>query len=214
MKDRTVHELLAVPNGNWSSIAASDVSKCHPPIQELSTWSHGIAFVRWMLRRILPYPTFLLDDARAALRLGMSLESFDRAFKEQERFQIWLESALYCGMLWDFLGRRWWKVGIDSLLWDLTQEQPFGKDLIRKAIREKAPDAVFLTEENPVACVGKEYKFERIGEAEQCVRLRPDDWPLFADSAWAARTTVAADQSFLMAVEDESDRAELETESQ
>jgi hypothetical protein len=209
-KDETLHALLAMPDLPWSSAAIGDLSRCHPPIQELSTWSHGLAFLRWMLQRILPYPTFLLDDCQAALRIGISRDSFCAAMNERAEFRGWLESALFKGILSDFRGRRWWKAGIDALLWELTVGDPFSREVISKGVLARAPAAELLKQKNPVACVDKDYEVIGVDEAKNCVRLRPDDWPLFADSAWAERNAVAADQSLLMAVEDASDRESLE----
>lgn len=213
-KDKVLHNLLAIPQADWNQVAAGDVSRCFPPIRELSTWSHGIAFLRWMLQRVLPYPAFLLDDAQVALRIGISIKSFCAAMENNRRFKRWLHPALYSGVLSQFRGRRWWKAGIDALLWELSQQKPFSKNDMGAAIMKIAPEAVLLKQTNPVACVNIDYEVVKIAEAAQCVRLRPDDWPLFADSAWAERKLVIADQSLLMAVEDFDERTELEATNQ
>ena len=211
-KDKTLHDLLAVPDSNWSTAAVGDLSRCHPPIQELSTWSHGLAFLRWMLQRVLPYPTFLLDDAQAALRLGLTFESFCASLTDEGDLNDWLKPVCYSGILTNFRGRRWWKAGIDSLLWTASSEDPFNSKLLAAEVLKKAPKGELLVQRNPVAYVDKDYQTIGIDEASNCIRLRPDDWPLFADSAWALRASVLEDQSLLMAVEDVLDRETLGAE--
>lgn len=213
-KDKILQSLLAVPDTDWAAAAIGDVSRCHPPIQELSTWSHGLAFLRWMLQRILPYPTFLLDDTQVALRIGISVESFCAAMQANKDFADWLRPALFEGVLHEFRKRRWWRAGVDALIWELSVEKPFSRELVAVEVKVKAPDAVFLAQKNPVACVDKDYEFVGFGEAQDCVRLRPDDWPLFADSAWAEKAVVMANQSLLMAVEEATEREELGAKEQ
>lgn len=208
-KDETLHKLLSLPEANWTSAAVMDVARCHPPVQELSTWSHGLAFLRWMLQRILPYPTFLLDSAQVAIRLGIEPDSFRTGREQNPKFAEWLAPTVFGGLLHDFREARFWRAGVDSLIWELTQENPFDRPALAKAIREKLPDARPITVKNPVASVDKNYDFVGVADASECVRLRPDDWPLFADSAWALKLIVQENEALQIALEDESDRDEL-----
>jgi hypothetical protein len=204
-----LHKLLSLPEANWTSAAVMDVARCHPPVQELSTWSHGLAFLRWMLQRILPYPTFLLDSAQVAIRLGIEPDSFRTGRTQNPKFAEWLASTVFCGLLHDFRETRFWRAGVDSLIWELTQQNPFDRPALAKAITDKLPDARLITVKNPVASVDKNYDFVGVADASECVRLRPDDWPPFADSAWALKLIVQENEALQIALEDESDREEL-----
>jgi hypothetical protein len=209
-KDETLHQLLALPpEANWTSAAVMDVRRCHPPVQELSTWSHGLAFLRWMLQRILPYPTFLLDGAQVAIRLGIEPDSFRAGREKNREFSEWLAPTVFEGVLHDFRETRFWRAGVDSLIWELTQDNPFDRPALAKAVMTKLPDARLITARNPVASVDKNYEFVGVADASECVRLRPDDWPLFADSAWALKLIVQENEALQVALEDESDREEL-----
>jgi hypothetical protein len=208
-KDGTLHQLLSLPEANWTSAAVMDVARCHPPVQELSTWSHGLAFLRWMLQRILPYPTFLIDGAQVAIRLGIEPDSFRAGLERNEAFAKWLAPTVFGGVLHDFRDARFWRAGVDSLIWELTQDNPFDRQVLAKALLEKLPDARPITVKNPVASVDKNYEFVGVADASACVRLRPDDWPLFADSAWALKLIVQENEALQVALEDESDREEL-----
>src|ERR1044071_4212055 len=64
-----ISELLGLQSVDWKGTALSQVERCHPPIHELAEWTDGVAFVRWVAQRILPYPAFLLDLFQVALRL-------------------------------------------------------------------------------------------------------------------------------------------------
>ena len=98
---------------------------------------------------------------------------------------------------------------MDSLIWELTQENPFDRPALAKAIADKLPGARPITVKNPVASVDKNYDFVGVADASECVRLRPDDWPPFADSAWALKLIVQENEALQIALEDESDREEL-----
>ena len=208
-KDETLHVLLNLPEADWTGAAIGDVSRCHPPLQELSTWSHGLAFLRWMLQRIIPYPAFLMDDIQVAVRLGVTPATFSTGLDGESGLVEWLKPTLYRGVLSEFRGRRWWRAGIDALIWSATKESPFDKEVLARLLMTLAPASICLDQSQPVAYVNRDYQFVGVAEARDCVRLRPDDWPLFADSAWALRTDVQTDQTLLTAVEDPSEREEL-----
>jgi CheY-like chemotaxis protein len=208
-KDETLHKLLAMPAADWAAAAVADVARCHPPVQELSKWSHGLAFLRWMLQRVLPYPTFLLDSAQVAIRLGIEPNSFRAGVEKEPGFAEWLAPTVFGGLLHDFRETRFWRAGVDSLIWESTQESPFDRTALAKAVIAKLPEARFINVKNPVVCVDKNYEFVGVADASECVRLRPDDWPLFADSAWAQKSVVRENETLQVALEDESDREEL-----
>lgn len=208
-KDATLHQLLCLPGVSWTSAAITDVARCHPPVQELSTWSHGLAFLRWMLQRIFPYPTFLIDSAQVAIRLGIEPDSFREGLERNPAFAEWIAPAIFIGLLSDFRDKRFWRAGVDSLIWELTQNDPFDRDILQTALLDKLPDARLIKTTNPVATVDKNYEFVAVADASACVRLRPDDWPTFADSAWALKAIVRENEALQVALEDESDREEL-----
>ncbi|NYF51212.1 hypothetical protein [Tunturiibacter gelidoferens] len=212
-KDQTLHELLALPESTiWASAAVLDLARCHPPVQELSTWSHGLAFIRWMLQRILPYPTFLLDGAQVAIRLGIEPDSFQAGQRDNPDFGDWLAPTVFKGLLHDFHETRFWKAGVDLLIWELTRENPFDRSALAASLVSKLPNARFINAKNPVASVGKDYEFVGVADASECLRLRPDDWPPYADSAWAKKTLVRESEALQIALEDDSDREELGAE--
>src|SRR2546422_7082713 len=97
----------------WSDQAWDDVESCHPPLHEMSERSHGLAFIRWLLHSVLPYPAFLYDTHRLAARLRVSPVTFRRTLERSRRLDRVLAAYRYNGIVAGFLGQRWGKAGIE-----------------------------------------------------------------------------------------------------
>ena len=193
----------------WRPTAIDDITKCHPPIQELSTWSHGVAFLRWLLQRILPYSTFLVDDVYLALRLGVTVEALAKNLSEESPLSELIKDCRYAGVLADFAGRRWWRAGVDHAIWHVTKDSPFSRSHLRERIGPLLIEATWLDLANPVPVVNEDYQVIGIDDAERCVQLRPDDWPSYADAAWATRDLVQAEEAMQLALLTSEDRVAL-----
>src|SRR5947209_15531265 len=106
-KDELLGQLLNLDNDSgWNVAALADLFKCHPPVRELSTWSHGLAFIRWILHRILPYPCFLVDTLHVAARLRVTHASFLQALERKEPLAATVDNAKYAAMLPTFYAPR------------------------------------------------------------------------------------------------------------
>lgn len=173
-------ELLGLSSESpWLVEAQAEMFECHPPVFELSQSTKGLAPIRWLLHRILPYPTFLIDATHAANRLGISTSSIELIADSQV-----LADAEYRGVLSDFIGRRWWRAGLEQSIWQLTDGR-------RKPLVEAINDAVNasvepLDESNPVVVLDGDYHSAGVVSGAQAVRVQPDDWPPYADAAWMA----------------------------
>jgi hypothetical protein len=185
----------------------NDVLDCCPPLHSMSQWSHGLSFLRWFLHRILPYPCFLLDNHYLAARLRISLAALAQVVESPHSP---FGPAIYKGFLAEFLGTRWWRASVEQMIWKATDGDTLNGARLRAwlstkvdATLEAAPD------EYPVVCLDETHRpLERAYPMNQCVRLQPDDWPLYADQAW---TTVALAQqhSDLAALVKVADRARV-----
>lgn len=181
--------LLGLGESGWRERAWLDVQICRAPIHELAAGSHGLIFARWLLHRILPYPTFLLDERQLAARLRIQPESVSAALvKLPEAFQ----SVSYEGILGGFLGHRWWRAGLEALLWEGTKGQSDNpSEVFRIAVRELGEGLEPVTFANPVVVLNEDFSSsEKLAAAIGCVRLQPDDWPPYADQAWGLIDTV------------------------
>jgi hypothetical protein len=198
-------------DGTWFSAAWEEIRRCHPPIHELSEWTHGIAFLRWMLHQILPYPCFLWNLHYLAARFRVTYESLNRAWQEDQSFRGVLEPYAYRGVLCDFLGERWWRPGIETFLWERLEKNSFDIDALRGLIRSLTKYEVTSTGfGQPVVCVNKEQQFlNELCDVGTCVRIQPDDWPSFADPAWTS-VELAMEFPYLKSLVVERDLSHLE----
>ncbi|MFE5410145.1 hypothetical protein [Microbacterium sp. NPDC056569] len=181
-----IYRLLDIGQDDWSALARDDVLDCHPPLFDLGPRTGGLAMIRWMLHRVLPYPCFLLDERHLRARLRMDdLSNAPDLFRELAPFE-------YGGVLSDFGGRRWWRSGVESWLFQKTggnSGDSIAVAEIGRALGGKA-DANLL---RPVVVLSPTMEPEEaLVEVEVAVRVRPDDWPPFADDAFARIEDVRA----------------------
>ncbi len=183
-------ELLALPAHQWNEAAVDDLLRCRPPVHELSESTDGLALLRWFLHRILPYPCFLYGEERLAVRLGTSLEEL-RSLLQSDGSELSekLSPTEYRGVLASFSGRRWWAAGVEAMLWDETAGESFLPQRVRDFMKAvagsnlRSPVVQF-----PVLAIDDNYEYVGLPvELEAAVRIQPDDWPPYADDAWAVR---------------------------
>lgn len=161
---------LAVPSDDWRDDAVEHITRCRPPIAPRQTISGSRPLLRWLLQRALPYPTFLLTDRRAAMALGLSRTDLERVAEAPEAGR-----CVYAGPLAAFLGRRWWRAGIEHLA-----EQPERLPLLAELSQEPGAPLVMP--------LGDDLEELEPAPVAECVRIYPDGWPAFSDQAWALRS--------------------------
>jgi hypothetical protein len=166
---------------SWSEVAA-----CLPPLHSMSRWSHGLAFIRWFLHRILPYPCFLLCTNYLAARLRITRPAVIELMKAPKNP---FSSCGYTGILSAFIGPRWWRSRVERVIWQGTKGDTLSADVIRGWLKESTglslePSA---TDDYPVVCLDEnERQIQNVLPMDKCVRIRPDDWPAFAEPAWTS----------------------------
>lgn len=191
-----LEELLGLPSrAAWRERAWQHIQACHPPIHELSPPTHAVALIRWLLHSILPYATFLWDFRYLAARLRVTPSSLITALEKDDSFARKLAPYKYQGGLHDFLGDRWWRPGIEHLLWERTEAKPFDVDALRKVVGglSRRLRAVSLNE--PVVAFDQNLRAsDELIELADAVELQPDDWPPFAGRPFAPRQLALADR--------------------
>lgn len=207
--------LLALPqDAHWFESARRSVLACQPPIHDLNDGAHGLLFIRWVLHQVMPYPTFLWREEWVAARLRMSVESLRAILHAGGRLSADLEKIKYGGVLKGFAGDRWWRVALENYVWDLTSGQSVDVDTLHGKLRERTQvrfDA--LAADAGIVCLGEDFApTGRFIAATDAVRLRPDNWPAFADDAWTS-VALASDDPFLGAVVDPNDAPRLLVDS-
>jgi hypothetical protein len=183
-----LYKLLAVDSKSvGSEIIAEEVEACVPPIHELSEWNHGLAVLRWLLHRILPYPCFLWDTYQLAARLTLDHKALLEALTKHKPLRSVLEDSLYKGILNNFLGPRWWRSRVEYLLWEITEGQSSDPNAVRQRFFAQIGLEIPASEPavDPIVCINTNYQpLERFYSIQESVRIRPDDWPAFADQPW------------------------------
>jgi hypothetical protein len=178
-----LHQLLGLESKlPFFATSADDIAACHPPIHELSAATHALAVIRWLAQRILPYPAFLMDRWALSARLRIDPKDLQAAM-EGTALGEELHEVAFSGALCHLFGQHWWRAGVDSLIFKWTQGAGSTAE-IRDAVHRRSTDVDFL-DGDLVAVIDDSYRPVGVARAEDAVRLRPDDWPSFADEAWA-----------------------------
>jgi hypothetical protein len=211
--EREVRKLLGLPasddeSTSWVRAAMRDIVQCRPPLSEVVERNHGLLFIRWILSRIIPYPCFLFDTHHLAVRLRITHRSLIATM--DTGLGKLLEPAAYRGVLADFLGARWWRAGVESLLWEL------GGSMAAKRLHARLDDidgvsVEPLTVSEPVVCIDENYAaLDEPCGGDDVVRIMPDDWPSYAGQAWTT-VALAREHPRLAAIVTESDLTRLQT---
>jgi hypothetical protein len=200
------------PAASRNKQRVESIAACTPPIHELSRWSHGLAIMRWLLHRILPYPSFLWDSHQLAARLRVDHSWFTKSYQAIPALRKLLKPSDYTGVLAEFGGRRWWRSEIELVLWDKTGGESTNADCVRRLLQRVTKRKVTPSSppDHPIVCVDRDYQpLERFCAIEECVRIRPDDWPSFSDQAWTPIELAQGDEQLAALVIPE-DRGKLD----
>jgi hypothetical protein len=174
---------------SWGLRAWEGVWGCQPPLQEMDAEAGPIALVRWLLHNIQPYPTFLWSDHYVAARLRIGVASLRAIVDGESRLALDLSRLAYKGAFASFLGRRWWRAGLEDYLWDATKGMARDVTTLRQVVKERAGTElgeIALLE--PVVTLNKDLSIkDEFCGIDDAVRVRPEWWPAYADSAWMRR---------------------------
>jgi len=185
---------------SWESQAWRSVLQCHPPAHELAEHTRGVALLRWFLHRILPYPCFLLDEMHLAARLRVTPGSLRRSLASGTGLCRELGAVMYTGQCANFHGRRWWRSGVEALVFDLAREDPSSIDFLHEKLRELDPTLEFLRDPTVVPILNAKYEFESdLLSIDDAILVQPDDWPPYADHAWTS-AELAREEDVLRAI--------------
>lgn len=195
---------------SWFDRARRSVRGCQPPLHDLSGGAHGLLFVRWILHQIMPYPTFLWGEEWVAARLRITVDSLRKIEQEPGTLATDLEALAYRGVLAEFLGKRWWRGALEEYVWNLTSGRSVDVESLHAALRERTRVTFeSLPADASIVCLGPELRpTGKFISATDAVRLRPDQWPTFADDAWTS-VELARGDTFLGAAVDPVDEARV-----
>jgi len=178
----------------WAVQTWSDVERARPPLDELVQRVHGLLFLRWVLQRVLSYPCFLLDETWLAARLAVTRASL------RDALPVGLSDLFgpveYTGILTAFRGKRWWRMGVEYVLWDIGGKSSLGAHELRRLLIEKRGFPLIPTESlHPVVCLDTDFlPLEQLYDPSEAVRILPDDWPPYAEQAWTTIQVALGDK--------------------
>jgi hypothetical protein len=189
-----VSVLGAPKKARWKATLERQVDSSRPPqFISLGETACSREIMAWLLHNVLPYPSFLLTDLHAAVRLGIELSSFEKlaCSERKSRLSVAIKEALYSGPLDRFLGRRWWRAGIDYLVWTLSQSpEGYSKSVARLGGR----GIKMLGLEDPVVLSDADLvETDKVAESSACVRAQDEDFPPNVEPAWVPKTLAAND---------------------
>lgn len=185
---------IGLPKTTWSAAARSHILACRPPANTSSTTKYGLGWLRWLAHRALPYPTFLLPDVYAATHLGVTVDSFRNIASDgASEFADELRLFTYEGPLADLTTRRYWRAGVRDFAIRVTGDVDCDEPaLVGEALAATFPGLEPLGVDDPVVTIDEGYAPQDAVVAQvNARRLAPDNWPAYADPAWASAEDVS-----------------------
>jgi hypothetical protein len=154
-----------------------------------------LALVRWLLHHVLPFPCFLWDHHYLASRFRVTPASLKAALENPKTISA-LAPVTYKGILHDFLGPRWWRAGVEQLLWEWTGGLPFDLPALRKALKKHVSARLVPVDiVQPVVCIDTAFRpSDTLVDVADAVEIQPDEWPSYAEQAWITTKEAAADE--------------------
>lgn len=204
-----ITDLLKLPSGgDWAASGKRQMLSCHPPVSEVVTDTSGGAFLRWLLHRVLPYPTFLYGEAHIAARVGLPLDQVSELLRGE--LGAILRSSRYVGVLSDFDGDRYWRSGVEAALSELTSGDESDSAVLRDALVNRIPVQLnFVEHPRPVLALDAMYNALNLPQDPKLtVRIQPDDWPAYAEPA-RVLSELALEDPDIMALVLAADRQRL-----
>jgi hypothetical protein len=170
---------------------SDSVSRCRPPLHHLSERSHGLIIIRWLLHRILPHTCFLLDALHLAARLRVTPESLRTCLSEDNALVKELSTVQYSGPLANFDGPRWWRSGVEQWLWNRTNGESADDTAVVGYLQSCCQQLTAIGISHPVVTVDRELLEEpTLSSYVDTIALRLDDWPDYAEPAYATKKTL------------------------
>lgn len=198
-----IREILDAPTDLvWSEQAKEELQNARPPVNQTEEGAPQSArgasqIVRWLCHRALPYPGLFLSDFHAAWALGISAEDFRRMadLAPSTDCLLELQRARYTGPLESFMGRRWWRPGIDQLVW-LLDEATAQSATRLEALGSAVPGFAFgelKPSSSHVVIFNEDLLETGIGAIEEAIQVHPPGWPAEALEPWMLKAEVKAD---------------------
>lgn len=216
--DRDVEQQLAsflgLPEGSdWSELALEQLLDARPPVQkDLSPPGARVQLMRWLLQDALPFSGCYVDLDSVAVRLRIPPGDLRKTLSRKPGSDLAgsLEQARYQGPLACFFPARYWKAGVDYVLWRMTEGRSPTNPAVRKtigsAIGEELPplgiaDPVLVVSPDTFVLTGE------VAQIDEAVQIQTELWPPTVEPPWMRIADIAKDRKLrAMVVSKDRDR--------
>jgi hypothetical protein len=212
--EQQVASFLDLPEErDWSELALEQLLDARPPVKkDISPPGARVRLMRWLLHVALPFPGCFVDLDSVAVRLRITPKDLCGALSLNRGSDLaaFLDQARYRGPLACFFPMRFWKAGIDYIVWRMTEGRspanPAVRNTIASAIGEELP---LLGIADPVLVVSPE-TFVLTGDVasiDEAVQVQTELWPPTVEPPWMRIADIAKDRKLrAMVVSKDRDR--------
>ena len=183
----------------WSEMAKEHLSDSQPPLKMLGTKTAHANLIRWLLQIALPNPGCFVKLASIAVRLHLSPKNLSEALSKQPAAEFFrkLKERKYKGLLAGFFSDRYWKAGIDQLIWELTKgRSPKIPEVSKLLFNQLGGEVPILEEDFPIllSCPDNYELTEHVTDIEKAVQIQPHKWPAGVELPWVRISEVLNDR--------------------
>jgi hypothetical protein len=123
--ERQLATFLALPGeSDWRELALEELLDLRPPLQkDLSPPGARVRLMKWLLQDALPFPGCFVDLDTVSLRFRVKPMDLAAAIERNPGSQLArrLDGVRYRGPLASFFLPRYWKAGVDFIVWNMTE---------------------------------------------------------------------------------------------
>lgn len=171
---------LGINDPEEQEFIAEEIAYCAPPIHDLLKWEDGILILRWLLHRILPYPTMFVADTYLAERAQCDLGQLRRSL---ENLPDELKGVLYLGPGDGLFTKRFWRSKFERLL--LSKGISNSPQSIREYLSSILGTELRACPTPIVEVVDSSGTYgNEVAERSEASEAAIDDWPPFATTPW------------------------------
>jgi hypothetical protein len=212
--ERQLAAFLGLPEeADWSNLALEQLLDMRPPVQkDLSRPGARVALLRWLLQVALPFPGCFVDLDSVAVRFRLQPRDLSAAITRHAESELaaLLDRTRYHGPLSGLFPTRYWKAGVDYIVWRTTEgcspANPIVRQTIADVIGEEVPP---IKVADPVLVVSPESFLPTgdIASIDEVVQIQTDLWPPTIEPPWVRIVDIAKDRELrAMVVSKDRDR--------
>lgn len=212
--ERQLATFLALPGeSDWRELALEELLDLRPPLQkDLSPPGARVRLMKWLLQDALPFPGCFVDLDTVSLRFRVKPMDLAAAIERNPGSQLArrLDGVRYRGPLASFFLPRYWKAGVDFIVWNMTEGRSPANPVVRTTILDAVGDELPLIDfSDPVLVVSPD-SFVLNGEIasmDDSVQIQTDLWPPTLEPPWIRIADISNDRKLrAMVVSKDRDR--------